>query len=240
MRTLVVLPTYNEIQNIEKMLDTLRESVPSADILVVDDGSPDGTADAAEKVGERVGQISVMRRAAKSGLGSAYRAGFAWGLERNYDALVEIDCDFSHDPRALPTLLEKAEDFEVVIGSRYVPGSSIPNWSFSRLLLSKGGNWYASVMLGLHVKDSTAGYRVYRRSGLEKIRYQDVKADGYGFQVEMTYRARCAKASVVEVPISFVDRTLGTSKMSGAIVLEALRLVTKWSLQRLWGHKPDR
>src|SRR5665811_343161 len=167
MRVLVVLPTYNEIENIEKMLEMLRSVVRDAEILVVDDGSPDGTGDAAHKVAERLGQIEVLHRPAKSGLGSAYRAGFAWGLDRGYDTLVEIDCDFSHDPHALPQMLELAEQNEVVIGSRYVPGGAIPSWSTSRLLLSKGANRYVSLMLGLGVSDSTAGFRVYRRSALE-------------------------------------------------------------------------
>ena len=183
MKALVVLPTYNEIENIERMLRAIRSIVPDQHILVVDDGSPDGTAAAAEKVGSELGSIDVLKRSGKGGLGSAYRAGFAWGLERGYEAFVEIDCDFSHDPRELPTMLELGEHYEVVIGSRYIPGGSIPSWSTSRLMLSKGGNRYASMMLSLGVADSTAGYRVYRASALEKINYSNVKADGYGFQI---------------------------------------------------------
>jgi|SRR5579872_4890252 len=238
MRVLVVLPTYNEILNVEGMLRALREAVPGADVLVVDDASPDGTADAAAKVGEQLGQISVLRRAAKNGLGGAYRAGFAWGLERDYDRFVEIDCDFSHDPHALPSLLAAAENADVVIGSRYVAGGTIPSWSIPRLWLSRAGNEYASLMLGLGVRDSTAGYRVYSRDALTKIDYATVTADGYGFQIEMTYRARLGGASIVEVPISFTDRTLGESKMSGAIVVEALWLVTKWAAERPFGRRP--
>jgi dolichol-phosphate mannosyltransferase len=238
VRVLVVLPTYNEIENITAMLETLRQVVPAAEILVVDDASPDGTGQAAQECGSSLGSIHVLHRAGKGGLGSAYRDGFTWGLERGFDAFVEIDCDFSHDPRALPTLLAQAEDHEVVIGSRYVTGGAIPAWSTRRLLLSKGGNWYASVMLGLRVADATAGFRVYRASGLAKIRYQDVRADGYGFQVEMTYRARRGGASIIEVPISFTDRTRGSSKMSGHIVREALVLVTKWGVARWFGRSP--
>ena len=236
MRTLVVLPTYNEILNVEPMLRTLRKVVPQCDVLVVDDGSPDGTANLAEEVSEDLGQITVLRRQHKSGLGGAYRAGFAWGLEHGYDHFVEIDCDFSHDPNALPALLGAAEDHDVVIGSRYVPGGHIPQWSFSRRMLSRGGNQYASVVLGLGVADSTAGYRVYSRRALELIDFGTVRADGYGFQIEMTYRAKRADASIIEVPISFTDRELGDSKMSRAIVVEALWLVTKWALERPFGR----
>lgn len=235
MRTLVVLPTYNEILNIEPMLRELRSVVPECHVLVVDDGSPDGTADRAENIGQELGQINVLRRTEKGGLGDAYRAGFTWGLENNYDHFVEIDCDFSHNPKQLPSLLKAAETHDVVIGSRYVKGGSIPKWALSRRLLSRGGNQYASVMLGLGVKDSTAGYRVYSKLGLEKIGYKTVTADGYGFQIEMTYRARQGGASICEVPISFIDRELGESKMSGAIVVEALLLVTKWAIGRPFG-----
>jgi dolichol-phosphate mannosyltransferase len=232
MRTLVVLPTYNEILNVEPMLRALRDVAPGVDVLVVDDGSPDGTAVRVQELSAELAQIHLLSRPVKAGLGVAYRAGFSWGLERDYDHFVEIDCDFSHDPRALPMLLAAASTHEVVIGSRYVPGGIIPRWSLSRRLLSRGGNQYASLMLGLRVANSTSGYRVYSRSALEKIHYQSVTADGYGFQIEMTHRARRDGASIVEVPISFSDRKRGESKMSGSIVLEALWLVTKWSLER--------
>ncbi|HVA71130.1 MAG TPA: polyprenol monophosphomannose synthase [Acidimicrobiales bacterium] len=232
MRTLVVLPTYNEILNVELMLRTLREVVPECDVLVVDDNSPDGTAARARLVGEELGQIEVLERDAKSGLGGAYRAGFAWGLEHRYDHVVEIDCDFSHDPLALPALLVEARRHDVVIGSRYVEGGHIPRWTWSRRLLSRGGNQYASIVLGLRVADSTSGYRVYSASALKKMSYETVTADGYGFQIEMTYRARRSGATIIEVPIFFTDRQRGESKMSKAIVIEALALVTKWALER--------
>jgi len=236
VKTLVVLPTYNESLNIDRMLKVLRSTVPEAQILVVDDGSPDGTAEMALSANRELGAIEVLRRTGKQGLGSAYRAGFSWGLEREFDAFVEIDCDFSHDPAELPIMLALAESSEVVIGSRYVPGGSIPSWSMSRLLLSRGGNKYSSWMLGLKVADATAGYRVYRKSALEKIDYTTVKSDGYGFQVEMTYRARRAGASIVEHPIAFRDRVDGESKMSSVIVLEALTMVTRWGLARRLGR----
>ncbi len=236
MRALVVLPTYNEILNVERMLRVLRSVVPESTILVVDDGSPDGTADAASAVAGELGGIEILRRSEKNGLGGAYRAGFAWGIDQGFDHFVEIDCDFSHDPEALPALLSAAESHDVVIGSRYVAGGTIPQWSLSRRLLSRGGNMYASILLGLGVADSTAGYRVYSKRALDLIDYRNVTADGYGFQIEMTYRARRAGASIVEVPISFTDREHGESKMSGAIVTEALALVTKWAALRVVGR----
>jgi dolichol-phosphate mannosyltransferase len=232
MRTLVVVPTYNEAENIGALLAAVRTTTPDVDVLVVDDASPDGTGKLAEDAGERLGRIDVLHRDGKSGLGSAYRAGFSVGLERGYDLLVEMDADFSHDPATLPALLEASADADVVIGSRYVPGAAIPNWTLLRLAISKIGNLYASFALGLKVEDSTAGYRVYRRSALEQMDFATVKADGYGFQVEMTYRARRAGLTIREVPIVFVDRTLGTSKMSSGIVIEALWLVTLWALRR--------
>ena len=232
MRTLVVLPTYQEAQNIETVLRRTRAAVPDASILVVDDGSPDGTADLAEKMGLELGQIEVMRRAAPKGLGDAYRAGFAWGLERDMEAMCEMDSDLSHDPDALPSLLAAAESADLVIGSRYVPGGSIPQWGLHRRLLSRGGNIYSAIMLGLPVKDSTAGFRVYRATLLCSMDLDTVRADGYGFQIEMTYRAAARGARIVEVPISFVERELGQSKMSSAIVVEAMKLVTWWGLRR--------
>jgi dolichol-phosphate mannosyltransferase len=235
VRVLVVLPTYNESENILAVLARIHEACPGVDVLVVDDDSPDGTA-------ELVGELAAVRsdthlvvRSAKAGLGSAYRAGFAWGLARGYDALVEMDADFSHDPAALEGLIAPLEaGHEVVIGSRYVPGGSIPQWSWHRRLLSKGGNVYASVVLGLGVADSTAGYRVYAASVLGRLDLDRIRAEGYGFQIEMTYRAKLAGASIVEVPIRFVDRVAGESKMSSDIVVEALALVTWWGLGRLW------
>ena len=233
MRVLVIVPTYNEIENIARVIEKVEAALPDAGILVVDDGSPDGTADLVESLRGGSADLQLLRRRSKSGLGSAYRAGFAWGMERGYDVMVEMDADLSHDPGALPGLIAPiGQGHEVSIGSRYVPGGSIPKWKFHRYLLSRGGNRYASAVLGLGVADSTAGFRAYAATVLSRIALDKVRAEGYGFQIEMTYRAKQAGASIVEVPIRFVDREMGESKMSSAIVIEALGLVTWWGLGR--------
>jgi dolichol-phosphate mannosyltransferase len=236
VRVLVVIPTYNESENIERVLRRIRDALPEATVLVVDDGSPDGTADQAETLGKELGQVELLRRTEKSGLGSAYRAGFRWGLDHGYEACVEMDADLSHDPDALPGLVAPLEKgFELVVGSRYVPGGTIPNWAWHRRLLSRGGNIYASSLLGLGVTDSTSGFRAYAAPVLRRIALDEIRADGYGFQIEMTYQAKRAGAPIVEVPIRFVDRVEGESKMSTFIVVEAFGLVTWWGLQRLVG-----
>jgi dolichol-phosphate mannosyltransferase len=233
MRTLVVLPTFNEAHSIEEVLRRTLVAVPDASVLVVDDGSPDGTANLAEKVALELGRIEVMRRDAPKGLGDAYRAGFAKGLAEGAEVLIEMDSDLSHDPAALPSLLAGVDDHDLVIGSRYVPGGAIPQWGLHRRLLSKGGNIYSSLMLGVPVNDMTSGFRAYRASLLHSMDLETVRADGYGFQIEMTYRAAERGARIVEVPIRFVDRELGESKMSSRIIVEALELVTVWGLKRL-------
>ncbi|NNN21127.1 MAG: polyprenol monophosphomannose synthase [Acidimicrobiales bacterium] len=241
MRTLVVLPTYNEALNIEEVLRKVREALPDTGILIVDDDSPDGTADIAESFSDELGPISVLRRSEKSGLGSAYRAGFRWGIDNGYEIMVEMDSDLSHDPKALPELVKPFDDgYELIVGSRYVSGGTIPNWKWHRRLLSRGGNLYAQMALGVPIKDSTAGYRAYSAKLLDAIDLTTVKADGYGFQIEMTYRSKCLGAKMGEVPISFRDRERGTSKMSLHITVEALLLVTKWGLERLIGKSPKK
>jgi dolichol-phosphate mannosyltransferase len=232
MRALLVLPTYEEAENLVEVLDRVRAATPDTHVLVVDDGSPDGTADLAESHGEVVGGVDVLRRPAKSGLGSAYRDGFRWGLDRGYDVLLEMDSDLSHDPAALPSLLGAIEyGADLVIGSRYVPGGSIPAWSWHRRWLSKWGNRYAAGVLGLATNDSTAGFRAYRATMLRQIDLDAIVADGYGFQIEMTYQVVRRGGKVVEVPIAFADRIRGTSKMSSRIVVEALGLVTWWGIR---------
>jgi dolichol-phosphate mannosyltransferase len=233
VRPLVVIPTYNESENIERMLDRVHQVLPEAGVLVVDDGSPDGTGDLVKAAAAELPDLHLLARDGKSGLGSAYRAGFAWGLDRGYDAFVEMDADFSHDPGALPAILAPLEEgFDVSIGSRYVAGGSIPNWAWHRHLLSWGGNRYASAVLGLGVADSTAGFRAYSASVLRRLDLDLIRAEGYGFQIEMTYRAKQHGARITEVPISFVDRAAGESKMSPVIVFEALGLVTLWGFGR--------
>jgi glycosyltransferase involved in cell wall biosynthesis len=233
VKPLIILPTYNEAENILEVLDRVRDAVPEADVLVVDDGSPDGTADLAESWGAaHGGGVSVLRRASKSGLGSAYRAGFAQGLALGYDALIEMDSDLQHDPAALPALISAVDNgADLAIGSRYVHGGTIPDWPKYREWLSRSGNRYAAITLGLQVRDATAGFRCYAASMLSRIDLDSIAADGYGFQIEMAYAVARRGGRIVEVPISFTDRVRGTSKMSGRIVVEALVLVTWWAIR---------
>jgi dolichol-phosphate mannosyltransferase len=241
VKTLVVLPTYEEADNIAEVLRRLRAAVPSADVLVVDDSSPDGTADVAKAAGHEVGGIEVVVRPGKAGLGSAYRHGFGEGLSSGYEVLVEMDSDLSHDPAALPNLLRAVEHdaADLAIGSRYVPGGSIPHWPVHRRALSRWGNRYAARMLRLPVRDSTSGFRAYRADVLRRIELDQVRADGYGFQIEMAYRVAGLGGRIIETPIEFRDRERGNSKMSSRIVLEALALVTWWGLRdRVRGYRP--
>ena len=237
MHTLVVVPTFNEAENIEVLLTRVRAAVPSADILVVDDNSPDGTGDLAEKTGEKLGQITVLRRPRKEGLGNAYRAGFRQGLDAGYKVLVQMDADLSHDPDVIPLLLAKvAEGADVAIGSRYVPGGATPNWPTHRKLLSRYGNRYSGWALGLKLRDVTAGFRAYTAEILEAVKFDDTQANGYAFQTEVGYRISKWGGKITEVPITFRDRERGTSKMSGRIMAESMTLVTWWGL-RLRGER---
>ncbi|HVE47863.1 MAG TPA: polyprenol monophosphomannose synthase [Acidimicrobiales bacterium] len=240
MRVLVVIPTYREAENIGALLRQLRVTVPGADLLVVDDGSDDGTTGFARVVGGELGRIDVLERPVKDGLGRAYRAGFGWGLERGYEVLVSMDADFSHDPKALPGLLAAVgRGADLVIGSRYVPGGSIPEWPAYRRALSRYGNRYASFILGLDLSDVTSGYRAYRADALHVLYRREVRTGGYGALIEMAYRVAGTGAVVTEVPISFVDRQLGQSKMSGAIALETLWHVTRMGIMDRW-QRPRR
>jgi dolichol-phosphate mannosyltransferase len=232
MHTLVVVPTFNEAENIEVLLTQVRAAVPSADILVVDDNSPDGTGDLAEKAAADLGQIKVLHRPRKDGLGNAYRAGFRQGLDAGYQVLVQMDADLSHDPAVIPLLLAKvAEGADVAIGSRYVPGGSTPNWPTHRKLLSRIGNRYTGWALGLKLRDVTAGFRAYTAEVLEAVKFDDTQANGYAFQTELGYRISNWGGKVTEVPIEFSDRVRGNSKMSGRIIAESMSLVTWWGIQ---------
>jgi dolichol-phosphate mannosyltransferase len=232
MRTLIIIPTYQEATNIDNVLTQVRQAAPEADVLVVDDNSPDGTADLVKKADEKFGRIDLLQRNGKSGLGSAYRAGFRLAFERGYDIAIEMDADLSHDPKDLPRLIHEAEaGADLVIGSRYVPGGAIPGWPAHRALLSRYGNRYATFVLGLNIKDATSGYRAYRTSVLRQVNLGSVRADGYGFQIEMAYRMARVGDVIREIPITFVDRTEGESKMSSRIIVEALGLVTLWGIR---------
>jgi glycosyltransferase involved in cell wall biosynthesis len=231
-RTLVVVPTFNEIANISELLHRVRRAAPQADVLVVDDDSPDGTADAAELVAAALGRISVLRRTRKDGLGAAYRAGFAWGRARGYEVLVEIDADLSHDPDVVPVLLSAlANGADLAIGSRYVWGGATPDWQLHRRLLSRAGNRYARALLGLGVADATSGFRAYRAPALDRIDLEATRASGYAFQIELTYGVARTGGRIREVAITFQDRERGRSKMSARIAVEALLLVTWWAVR---------
>ena len=232
LRALVVLPTYQEGGNIAAVLRRIRAAAPAAAVLVVDDGSPDGTAAIARAMGDELGGIDVLDRASKAGLGSAYRDGFRWGLARGFEIVVEMDADLSHDPADLPRLIGAVTDgADLAIGARYVPGGSIPAWSWHRRMLSRQGNRYAAWALGLPVTDTTSGFRAYRAAILEKVDLSGVRADGYGFQIEMAYQVAGHGGVIVELPIRFAERTQGQSKMSTRIVGEALVLVSWWALR---------
>jgi dolichol-phosphate mannosyltransferase len=232
MRTVVVLPTYNERENVGPLLRDVRRSVPDADVLVVDDNSPDGTATLVEETAADQGQIKLLRRAGKQGLGSAYRQGFAVALDEGYDVIVSMDVDFSHDPAVLPELLRLIEaGADAVIGSRYVPGGATVDWPLHRRLLSRWGNRYTSFVLGLQVRDCTSGYRAYRADALRSIDPGSTTAEGYAFLTELVRRLVRRGARLMETPIVFTDRRFGESKMSGRIVAESMLLVTRWALR---------
>jgi dolichol-phosphate mannosyltransferase len=226
---LVCLPTYNERENLEAICRGILEAAPSVDILVIDDRSPDGTGELADQLASSEPRVKVLHRAGKEGLGKAYLAGFAWALERGYALVLEMDADFSHDPRYLPSLLSAVRDADLALGSRYVPGGGTVNWGLGRRLLSRGGSLYARTILGVKIRDLTGGFKCFRREVLEAIDLPSVSCSGYAFQIELTYRAIRRGFRVIEVPIVFTDRRVGQSKMSKRIVLEALRKV--WAIR---------
>lgn len=229
-RVLVVVPTYNEADNVTVIVDRIRRAVPAVEVLVVDDASPDGTGAIADGLARADGRVHVLHRAGKGGLGAAYVAGFGWAADRGYDAVVEMDADGSHAPEELPRLLEAARDADVVIGSRWTAGGRVVNWPRRRQLLSRGGNLYTRVALGMPLSDATGGFRVYRVPALARLDLDSVASQGYSFQVELSWRAHRAGLRTVEVPITFAERERGASKMSPVIIGEALWRVTLWSV----------
>jgi dolichol-phosphate mannosyltransferase len=232
VRVVVVVPTYREAENIEPLCRRVRAAVPDAEIVIVDDGSPDGTADVARRSGDLLGNVTVIEQESKRGLGRAYRVGLAAALERGAEVCVQIDADLSHDPAVLPALIANVEHgADLAIGSRYVPGGRTLSWPWRRRALSRWGNRYAAGVLGLAVNDATSGYRAYSADALRRIRFETVLADGYGYQIEMTHRLVRAGGSIVEFPITFREREHGESKLSRGIVREAFALVL-----RLWAE----
>jgi dolichol-phosphate mannosyltransferase len=229
-RVLVVIPTYNEAENLEPVVTRLRASVPEADVLVVDDGSPDGTGDVADRLAAADPAVHVLHRTEKAGLGAAYIAGFRWALAAGYDVLVEMDSDGSHAPEELPRLLTALREADLVIGSRWVSGGQIRNWPLYRQIISIGGSTYARVLLRFPVRDSTSGYRAFRRQVLEEIKLDEVASQGYCFQIDLAWKTWRSGFRVREVPITFTEREVGRSKMSRAIVIEALWRVAGWGL----------
>ena len=235
LEVLVVVPTYNEAENIAAVVDAVRGH--GYRLLVVDDGSPDGTGDMVDTLAADDDRLHILHRTSKAGLGPAYAAGFSWGLDQGADIICEMDADFSHDPADLPRLVAALEaGADLAIGSRYVSGGGVDNWPWYRRWLSEGGNLYARFMLGTKIHDMTAGFRAFRAEALQKLDFSSCEASGYGFQVEMAWNASAAGLDVVEVPIIFRDRTQGTSKMGAGIAVEAMALVTKWGAARLLGR----
>ncbi|MDR0959918.1 MAG: polyprenol monophosphomannose synthase [Propionibacteriaceae bacterium] len=237
-KVLVCIPTYNEIDNIAPITERILAAVPAADILIIDDNSPDGTGEAADRLADSDPRVHVMHRTTKNGLGAAYLAGFRWGLERDYGVLVEHDADGSHQPEQLPSLLEALEDADMVKGSRYVPGGSVVNWPKSRELLSRGGSLWTRFVVGIPVHDITGGFNAFRADALRLI-LDDITSVGYNIQVDLTWHALQRGLRVVEVPIEFIQRERGESKMSGAIVAEGFVRTTAWGLKHRVGQVVD-
>ncbi|MBV9382804.1 MAG: polyprenol monophosphomannose synthase [Streptosporangiaceae bacterium] len=236
-RVIIVMPTYNERQNLEIMAGRIRTSAPDVDLLVVDDNSPDGTGDLADKLAETDSHVQIMHRTEKAGLGRAYIAGFSWALEHGYDVIVEMDADGSHRPEDLPSLLLALDGADAVIGSRYVPGGRVVNWPKSREFLSKGANIYIRLMLGFGVRDATGGFRAYRASTLRRIDLSNVESTGYSFQIDLTIRVIQAGLRVTEVPITFVERERGVSKMDSTVIREAFWRVAQWGFATRLRHR---
>jgi dolichol-phosphate mannosyltransferase len=229
-KALYIIPTYNEKENVQRIIEAVLAQTAQVDVLIVDDGSPDGTAQIVEQMMAVNPRIHILKRAGKQGLGTAYLAGFKWGLAREYAYLAEMDADFSHDPKEIPNFLKAIQSADLVLGSRYKDGIRVVNWPLSRLVLSKGAALYVRIITGLPVADPTGGFKMFRRRVLESINLDEVRSNGYAFQIEMSFKAWMSGFTVVEIPITFADRFAGTSKMSTGIIREALRVV--WMLAR--------
>lgn len=234
-RVAVLIPTYNERENLPRVVERVRASTPDVDVVVLDDNSPDGTGAVADALAAADDQVKVIHRQGKEGLGAAYLAGFRWALDQGYDAVVEMDADGSHRPEHLPDMLAAAENADLVIGSRYVRGGKVVNWPANRKAISMAGNLYIKAILGMPVNDATAGYRVYRADALREIGLDDVESAGYCFQTDLTMRTVRAGLKVVEVPITFVEREIGDSKMDGDVVRESMQRITGWGVR----HRQD-
>ena len=235
MKALVIIPTYNEADNILQVIDLVFEAEPGVDVLVVDDNSPDGTAGKVKKLLKKEKRVNLIKREAKEGLGTAYVAGFKFALENDYDRILEMDADLSHDPAEIPNFLKASEDADVVVGSRYLDGINVVHWPLRRLILSYGANIYSRLITGLPINDTTSGFKCFRREVLEALDLDSVHSGGYSFQIEMNFRAWCKGFKIVEIPIIFVDRTLGQSKMNFSIMVEAAKVVWKLKFQQLTG-----
>ena len=236
-KAFVVIPTYNEQDNLRRLIEQVLQQDESLQVLVVDDNSPDGTGQLADELAASNNRINVLHRPGKMGLGSAYRDGFRRAMQLGADLLIEMDADFSHDPAILPVFLEQIKDHDLVIGSRYLNGISVVNWPLRRLMLSYGANWYTRLVTGLTIMDCTSGFKCFRRSLIELIDLDRVKSDGYSFQIEMHFRSAQLGARIIEVPIIFIDRRVGQSKMSKRIVREAVLMVWKLKLGSLFGRR---
>lgn len=227
MKTIIVIPTYNEIDNIENLINTIFANLPDTHILIVDDNSPDGTADKVRSIMKRTRQVHLIQRQGKMGLGTAYCDGFHWALQKGFDVIFEMDADFSHDPKDLPRMLEALKDADLVIGSRYSTGVNVVNWPLSRLMLSYGANLYTRIITGMPVHDATGGFKCFRADALRKVDLTSIRTNGYGFQIEMNYRIWKSGGRIREIPIIFIDRRSGVSKMNKNIIFEAIFLVWK-------------
>lgn len=234
-KAVVIIPTYNEIANIEKMLETLNQLHPSLNILIIDDGSPDGTADVIKAFQSKKSNLHLIQRSGKLGLGTAYIKGFRWALEKGFEAIITMDCDFSHDPAAIPTFTEKIGDFDLAVGSRYIGGIRIMNWPMQRLLLSYFASIYARIISGIPFSDSTGGFNCYSRKALSSLNLDKVFSVGYAFQIELKYKIWSMGLPCIEVPITFYERTVGKSKMSRKIVFEAVINVIRFRLKKIMG-----